>query len=186
MKKRITRIYFILLLLSPMLVCAQKKTFFSLGGEIAFPAGNYSDVGNTGFGGIIGLEHVRSKHVSGIVTLEYLGFSTKEVNTDFTEKYSALPVQFGVKYYLSENTGNPRGLYFSGGLGFLLEFTTTNIGVNAYHNTYHDTDFGFCGFVGTGYQLGIVDLGFRFQNFITSNTGATFYYSFRVAVRINN
>src|SRR6185369_6978216 len=114
MKKRITRIYFILILLSPSLVFAQKKTYFSLGGEIAFPAGNYMEVGNTGVGGLIGIEHVWSAHVSGIVTLEYLGFSTKEVNTDFTEKYSALPAQFGVKYYLSENTDNPRGLYFSG------------------------------------------------------------------------
>lgn len=184
MKKRITWIYFILILLSPSLVLAQKKTFFSLGAEIAFPAGNYMEVGSTGVGGLIGLEHVWSAHVSGIVTLEYISFSTKEINQDFTEKFSALPVQFGVKYYTAERSGNPQGLYFSGGLGFMLEFNTTNIGAYPYHNTYHDTDLGFSDWVGAGYQLGIVDLGFRFQNFLSSNSGATFFYNFKVAVRI--
>jgi hypothetical protein len=65
MKKRIARYYFMLILLAPLFGWSQKKTFISVGGELVFPAANYMEVGKTGFGGSLRLEHSWSKHVSG-------------------------------------------------------------------------------------------------------------------------
>jgi hypothetical protein len=145
MKMRAARCYFMIILLAPLFSWSQKKTFISVGGELAFPVGNYMEVGKTGFGGSLRLEHIWSKKVSGIVTLEYISFSTNETNQFMTQKFSALPVLFGVKYYTRENNSVPRGLYFSGELGFMGEFYTVHfVGGTIPEPEYHENYLGFC------------------------------------------
>jgi len=178
-------ISFIIVLLSPLLASSQ-KAFFSLGAELGFPVGNYMEVGNVGVGGSVRFEHPWSKHVSGMLTAEYIQYNTKETNMYMREKFSALPIQFGVKYYTKEKAIYPAGLYFTGELGFTGEFYTTTFSgdLNNFIDTHHDTYVGFCNTIGTGYQLGILDMGFRFQTILSSNSGITGYYHFRLAVTI--
>jgi hypothetical protein len=186
MKKRTAIISLIIVLLSPQLATSQKKAFFSLGAELGFPAGNYMEVGNMGVGGSVRFEHPWSKHVSGILTAEYIQYNTKETSIYLQEKFSALPIQFGVKYYTKEKAIYPEGIYFTGELGFTGEFYTTTFtgDLNNFVNVYHDTYVGFCNTMGAGYQLGIVDMGFRFQTIASTNSGFTSYYHFRLAFTI--
>jgi hypothetical protein len=43
---------------------------------------------------------------------------------------------------------------------------------------------GFCNTMGAGYQFGMIDGGFRFQTILSSNSGITCYYNFRIAFTI--
>jgi hypothetical protein len=185
MKKKFIRICFLIILMSPMVASSQKKAFISVGAELSFPAGSYTEVGNMGIGGSVRFEHPWSKHVSGILSIEYVQYNTREINPYFHEQFSALPIQFGVKYYLKEKAIYPEGFYFSGETGFTGEFYhLTFSGYNNAIDSHHDTYIGFCSTLGAGYQLGIMDLGFRFQTLLSTNSGITSYYSFRLAVSI--
>src|SRR5882724_12987090 len=106
MKKRMSIISLIIVLLSPLLASSQ-KAFFSLGAELGFLAGNYMEVGNMGVGGSVRIEHPWSKHVSGMLTAEYIQYNTKETSIYLKEKFSTLPIQFGIKYYTKEKTIYP-------------------------------------------------------------------------------
>jgi hypothetical protein len=185
MKKNIIKNSLIILMLSPFMASSQ-KAFICLGAEIGFPAGNYMEVGNMGIGGSVGMEHPWSKHVSGMMTVEYIQYNTKVTSIYLQEKFSALPVQFGVKYYTKARAIYPEGLYFTGELGFTGEFYTSTFSgdLNSWTNTYHDTYVGLCNTMGAGYQLGKMDMGFRFQTIVSSNSGITSYYHFRLAFTI--
>ena len=185
MKKRTAIVSIVIVLLSPLLASSQ-KAFISLGLELGFPVGNYMEVGNMGVGGSFRFEHPWSKHVSGILTAEYIQYNTKESSKYLQEKFSALPIQFGVKYYTKEKTVYPEGIYFTGELGFTGEFynTTFTGDLNNFVDTHHETYVGVCSALGAGYQLGIVDMGFRLQTIASTNSGYTAYYKFRIAVTI--
>jgi hypothetical protein len=185
MKKNIIKNSLIILLLSPIMASSQ-KAFICMGTEIGFPAGNYMEVGNMGIGGSVRMEHPWSKHVSGTMTVEYIQYNTKETNMFLHEKFSALPIQFGVKYYTKEKAIYPGGFYLSGEMGFTGEFYTTTFSgdYNNSTDTHHDTYVGFCNTLGAGYQLGIMDMGFRFQTILSTNSGITSYYHFRLAFTI--
>jgi hypothetical protein len=184
MKKIIAGISIALGMLIPLLASSQ-KAFISLGAEFAIPAIDYSETGNSGFGGSVRMEHPWSKHVSGILSVEYLQYSTREINSDFHEQFSVLPVQFGIKYYTKEKTIYPAGFYLSAELGFTGEFYRYDFS-DPYNkiDTHHDTYIGFCNTMGAGYQLGIMDAGFRFQTILSANSGITLYYNFRLAFTI--
>jgi hypothetical protein len=184
MKKIITGICIALGMLVPLLASSQ-KAFISLGAELSFPVINNSDMGSSGIGGSVRFEHPWSKHVSGIVTVEYVQYATREINSGFHEQFSALPIQFGVKYYTKESAIYPSGFYLSGELGFTGEFYTYTF--SDYDNgtdSHHDTYVGFCNTIGAGYQLGVMDAGFRFQALLSTNSGITGYFSFRLAFTI--
>ena len=159
---------------------------FSIGAELAFPAGNYQEVGNTGIGGSIQMEYPWSGHVYGILSVEYIHYSNKEFIQNNNEQFSVLPIQFGVKYYTTGRATHPAGFYLSGQLGLTGEFYHVIINFQNNNGTYdhHEHYLGFCNTIGLGYQLGIVDAGFRFQTLLSGNSGVTSYYNFRLAVTI--
>jgi hypothetical protein len=185
MKKSIAGISLIFVMLLPQMASSQ-KAFISLGAEVAFPAGNYEEVGNSGIGGFVRMEHPWSKHVSGTLSIEYIQYQHNELFENYNEQFSALPIQFGVKYYTTGKAIYPAGFYLSGELGFTGEFYHVTIKwVNSnYTDTHHDTYVGFCNTLGAGYQLGIMDAGFRFQTVLSGNSGITSYYNFRLAFTI--
>ena len=185
MKKIIIGISITLGMLVPLLASSQKP-FISVGLEYALPAANYMEMGNSGIGGSVTMEHPWSKHVSGLLSVEYIQYGTREINIYFHEQFSALPIQFGVKYYTKEMVTYPAGFYFSGELGFTGEFyhLTFYGDYNNSINEHHDTYVGFCNTLGAGYQLGIMDAGFRFQTILSVNSGITSYYNFRLAFTI--
>jgi hypothetical protein len=185
MKKFITGISLTLIMLLPKLASSQKP-LFSLGAELAFPAVNYSETGNSGIGGSVRMEHPWSKHVSGLISVEYVQYTTREINEFFHQQFSILPIQFGIKYYTKERGIYPAGFYLSAELGFAGEFYRYSF-TDPYNNSiddHHDTYVGLCNTMGAGYQLGIIDAGFRFQTLISVNTGITTYYNFRLAFTI--
>jgi len=176
---------FLIVMLFPKPASCQ-KALYSIGAELAFPAGNYQDIGNTGFGGSIQVENPWSKHVSGILSIEYIHYSYNEYFGTNHEQFSILPIQFGVKYYTTGRSANPAGFYLSGQLGLTGEFYHVIIIFTNNNGTYdtHEHYLGFCNTMGLGYQLGILDAGFRFQTLASSNTGFTSYYNFRLAFTI--
>jgi hypothetical protein len=185
MKKIITVISIILVMLIPLLASSQ-KAFISLGAEVAFPAGNYDEVGNSGIGGLVRMEHPWSKHISGTMSIEYIQYGTNEVFENYKEQFSTLPIQFGIKYYTTGKAIYPAGFYLSGELGFAGEFYHVSIkwtGGNG-GDEHHDTYVGLCNTMGMGYQLGVMDAGFRFQTIVSGNSGITSYYNFRLAFTI--
>jgi hypothetical protein len=168
---------------------SSQKVLFSLGAELAFPAGNYMEVGKSGFGGFVQMEHPWSKHVSGLLSVGYVQFGSNETNKDIHQQFSAMPVQFGIKYYTKQTAIHPAGFYLSGVMGVTGEFYDVTISYTDYYNTtkvdsHHDDYLGFCNTLGMGYQWGIVDAGFRFQTIISTNSGYTSYYNFRMAFTI--
>lgn len=185
MKKIITLISITIAMLVPLSGRSQKP-FISLGAEVAFPAGNYQEVGNTGIGGFVRMEHPWSDHVSGTMTIEYIRYESKEFFHNYNQQFSALPIQFGIKYYTTGKAVNPAGFYLSGELGFTGEFYHVVIhfdnGIQT--DTHNDTYVGFCNTLGAGYQLGLVDAGVRFQTILSGNSGITSYYNFRLAFTI--
>jgi len=185
MKKIIPFIGITLVTLVPLFACSQ-KAFFSLGAEVAFPAGNYQEVGNSGIGGIVRMEHPWSKHVSGTMSAEYIRYENKEFFENYNQQFSALPIQFGVKYYTTGKAVYPAGFYLSGELGFTGEFYHVVIKYDNgnYTDTHNDAYVGFCNTMGLGYQWGVMDAGFRFQTIASINSGYTSYYNFRLAFTI--
>ena len=185
MKKMIAGFSLLVVMLFPKQANSQKVSF-SAGAELAFPAGNYQEVGNSGIGGFIQMEDPWSKHVSGILSVEYIQYSNKEFFQNYNEQFSALPIQFGVKYYTTARATHPAGLYLSGQLGLTGEFYHVVIHFENNNGTYdnHEHYVGFCNTMGLGYKLGIVDAGFRFQTVFSGNSGITSYYNFRLAFTI--
>jgi hypothetical protein len=189
MKKSIAGISLLFVMLVPQMARSQ-KAFISLGAVVAFPTGNFQEVGNSGIGGSLQMEHPWSNHVSGILSIEYIHYETNEFFQNYNEQFSALPFQFGVKYYTSGKSIYPAGFYLSAQMGFTGEFYHTtikwnNIWTNSdITDTYHETYVGLCNTLGAGYQLGIMDAGFRFQTILSANSGVTSYYNFRLAFTI--
>ncbi len=185
MKKMIAGISLIIVMLLPKPASSQ-KIFFSLGAELAFPTGNFQEVGNTGFGGSIQMEHPWSKHVSGIMSIEYIQYANNEYFRNYYEQFSALPLQFGIKYYTTAWSAHPGGFYLSALLGLTGEFYHVIINFENNNGTYEDHEqyVGICNTIGAGYQLGIADAGFRFQTILSANSGITSYYNFRLAFTI--
>ena len=185
MKKFITGISITLAMLIPLSGSSQ-QAFISLGAELAFPAGNYQEVGNSGIGVSVRMEHPWSNHVSGIMSVEYIRYENNEFFQNYNEQFSVLPIQFGVKYYTAGKAVNPGGFYFSGELGFAGEFYHVDIKWNNSNgtDTHDETYVGFCNTMGLGYQWRIIDAGFRFQTLFSTNSGITSYYNFRLAFTI--
>ena len=140
-----------------------QKTFFSIGPELALPnsIGLKTNAG-TSLGGSLRVEFDGSKHIAGIVTIGYLGFAQKEFaysgTPPTTTRYSAIPIQAGVKYYTKERKETPKGFFNSAELGIM----PTTIHFDNWNNP--DRDFkesGLSTAIGIGYQLGKIEAGFR-------------------------
>ena len=164
-----------------------QKNFFSIGPELALPnsVGLKTNAG-TGIGGSLRFEFDGSKHIAGLVTIGYLGFAQKELaysgtqptTTRYSARYSAIPIQVGVKYYTKERKETPKGFFISAELGIMpttIHFDYLNI---------PDRDFkesGLSTAIGIGYQLGKIEAGFRGQYNFSASGFDIYYYNFRIA-----
>ncbi len=136
-----------------------QKQGISIGGNVHFPVGEWSDVANTGFGGSATYEHPMGRNVLGVV---YSGYSIFDGVAE-GNSWSMIPLLAGVKYYLS----NEQEWYF----GFLMgvNFITheySNILITGSENSTY-----FAGNANFGYELktsesGALDIsaGFMFIN----------------------
>ena len=168
-----------------MLVSGQtsgQDTYLSIGPNLAIPSSDGSKmVAGTGFGGAVRVETSLGKKLTGIATIEYLTFAEKQ-QTLSTTKFSAIPIQVGVKFYPGAKPFVASGFFISGELG--LMFTTTKY---MYSNGLPDDKFKESGLSltpGIGYQLGNLEAGFRPQLNLTASGFDIYYLNFGLAYRI--
>jgi len=145
-------------LFSALFVCALTPAFsqFSLGADVAFPSGDWSDYFGTGFGVSGRYEAAIQPKLNWTASIGFLSFSGKNSNT-LTE--TVWPVTGGVKYYFQKSNG---GVYGAADMGLF------------FGNNGAGTKFGFS--PGIGYRLQKLDFAFRY-NLVTDLS----YWGLRVA-----
>src|SRR4051812_22599918 len=92
-------------------VIAQKR-FLSLGGELALPnAEGLKRNAGTGVGFSLRHESLWTHHLGGMVTVGYVNFAEKKDDYFTTTIYKqyAIPIQLGLKYYISNLDKVPKG-----------------------------------------------------------------------------
>lgn len=169
---------FILLLFIPFLGHSQ-NTFLSVGGEIALPSTEgLSRVAGTGFGASLRLENAWGRHISGIATVGYLWFKSKEIDfISATSRFKAVPVQIGLKYYPWDKY--TFGFFLSTEMGIMT--TTRQIFYQNADPALKRTHYDISVAPGIGYKIGDVEPSCRLM-FNLSDTGFNVYYlNFRVA-----
>ena len=160
--KTILAVAFALVTLSATSSLAQGR--FSVGPELAFPMGDWSDLAGIGIGGSVAYESAINENLNWTGTVGYLSFSDKE---DVGLKQSVIQIQGGVKYYFEESFS---GFYAGADLGF-------NIGKAKIEDADYDeseTKFGFAPKV--GYHLANIDISARYQIIEDAN-----FFGIRVA-----
>ena len=174
-------IFFLLLIVS--VKSFSQKTFFSLGPELALPGSSYSLSMNagTGFGGSFRIESSWGKHISGMATVSYLGFSRAHPfssTPSTTTRVKAIPIEAGLKFYLQERKEIPQGFFISAEVGLMP--TTTHFTYTA-NPDFNFKETGVSCAPGIGYQLGTLEAGFRLQYNLTASGFNVYYYDLRLA-----
>jgi opacity protein-like surface antigen len=146
---------------------AQGTKAIGAGLDVALPTGNFGDAANTGFGGVVSFSYGVTPNINVLADFGYTRWSAKNSLADLDINWSAIPVQFGAKYYPLPMTnrfylGALAGFHrFSIDVPFYNPSTGTTTTISA-----SDTKFGVAPMA--GYELGIgagmaLDLGARYQ-----------------------
>jgi len=148
MKK--TVLFSVLLLLIASTSLFAQKQGISIGGNVYFPVGDWSDYANTGWGGSASYEHQLSKEVAGVIYSGYTSFSG-DVGTDVT----IVPLLVGAKFYFTPKWD----WYIAGLLGvdFVTADASTTIGGQTYSASASSTEFA--GNINFGYEVKTSDKG---------------------------
>ena len=127
-------LFLIVLLISSTSVFAQKQGI-SIGGNVHFPVGEWSDFADLGFGGSATYEHPIARNLSGVVYTGYTYFPGIVEGTSWT----MVPLVAGVKAYIN----NKQDWYFAGLLG--ANFITRKGSVNdeTYSEFAANGNFGY-------------------------------------------
>jgi hypothetical protein len=135
---------------------------FSLGVELAFPSGDWSEFIGMGFGGTLGYEMPVGDNLGLIAQAGYLRFAGKDLDfggvTVETDGSGVAPIQVGAKYYFSDNQ---EGAYLGllTGIHMVASEVTQADGTT---DTETDSNFGVAPMF--GYFLGEnIDLSVRYQ-----------------------
>lgn len=178
MKAYLKVLYFLVLMFSSINALSQ-KTFVSVGGNAVVPKTfGIKMVAGTGIGGSLRLETRFGKRINGIATVEYLKFAEKK-SAQSTAKFTAIPVQIGIKYYAIGKENTSEGLFISGEAGIMR--TTTFYTYTSGNPDFNFKESGLCVAPGVGYQLGRVEASFR-PKFNLSASGFNVYYlNYRLA-----
>lgn len=128
--------FLMFLLFSSTCVFAQQQGI-SIGGNVHFPVGDWSDVANTGFGGSATYEHPIGRNLSGVIYTGYTYFPGIAESTNWT----MVPLVVGVKAYIN----NKQDWYFAGLIG--VNFITLNTSFGDVSSTE------FAGNANFGYEL---------------------------------
>ncbi len=173
------KIFFLLIVLifSSTFLLAQKQGI-SIGGNVYFPVGDWSDVANTGFGGSATYEHQLSKQVAGVIYSGYTSFSSDVEGFSWT----VVPLLVGAKFYFTPKWD----WYIAGLLG--VDFVTADYSISAggYTSEGSESSTEFAGNFNFGYEVktsnkGSVDIsaGFVYVNQL-SYFGMRLAYIFRL------
>lgn len=161
-------LFVVALLISTSAIAQQQG--ISIGGNVHFPVGEWSDIANLGFGGSATYEHPIGRNLSGVIYSGYTYFPGVAESTNWT----MVPLVAGVKAYIN----NKQDWYFAGLIG--VNFITLNTSFGDASSTE------FAGNANFGYELktaenGAVDFsaGFVFIN-EQSYVGARIAYIFKL------
>jgi opacity protein-like surface antigen len=156
---------------------------FSAGLELALPMGDFGDAYPLGYGLSLGGELPFADKFGATLTAGYTLLSVDSDLKDFVKSSGMIPVQAGIKYYISEAQD---GLYFHGQIGVhSLSVTTEDItifGQTTKGTTESDTNLSFA--LGAGYFISeSIDLGLRYNIITSSEDGvdASSYLGLRAA-----
>ena len=145
------KIFFLLIVLifSSTSLLAQKQGI-SIGGNVYFPVGDWSDYANTGFGGSATYEHQLSKQVAGVIYSGYTSFSG-----DVGFSWTVVPLLVGAKFYFTPKWD----WYIAGLLG--VDFVTADASISTGGQTYSDSASSteFAGNFNFGYEVKTSDKG---------------------------
>lgn len=112
-------LFLIVLLFSSACLFAQKQGI-SIGGNIHFPVGEWSDFADLGFGGSATYEHPIGRNLLGILYTGYTHFDGVLEGSSWT----MVPLVAGVKAYIN----NKQDWYFTGLMGVNFITAKTSIG----------------------------------------------------------
>jgi hypothetical protein len=151
-------LFLIVLLLSSTSLFAQKQGI-SIGGNVYFPVGDWSDYANTGFGGSASYEHQLSKEVAGVIYTGYTSFSSDVEGSSWT----VVPLLAGAKFYFT-----PKWDWYIAallGVDFVTADVSTTIQGQLYESSASSTEFA--GNINFGYEVqtsekGAVDISAGF------------------------
>ncbi len=146
---------------------AQGNVALGAGLDAAFPMGDFGDVANTGIGGVVGLEYGLSPNFNLLANFGFTSWGAKDNIINLDVNWSAIPVQFGGKFYpmpLANRfyVGAMAGFHrFSLDVPFYDPYSGITTTISA-----SETKFGFAPMVGYEVGLGptvLLDLGARYQ-----------------------
>ena len=112
---KVLALFLTVLLISSTSVIGQQQGI-SIGGNVHFPVGEWSDAANIGFGGSATYEHPIGRNLSGVIYTGYTYFPGVAESTNWT----MVPLVAGVKAYIN----NKQDWYFAGLIG--VNFITLN------------------------------------------------------------
>lgn len=101
-------LFLVVLIISSTSIFSQQQGI-SIGGNIHFPVGEWSDFADLGFGGSATYEHPIARNLSGVIYTGYTYFPGVAESTNWT----MVPLVAGVKAYIN----NKQDWYFAGLLG---------------------------------------------------------------------
>lgn len=125
---------------------------WSVGAELALPAGDWEDFVSTGFGASARYERPINDNLSWMATAGVLVFSGKDFYSSIS--WIQVPVHGGIKYYFSESFN---GFYAGAELGF----TSVSASSTDSFSSVSETKLSYAPLV--GYHLGKIDIGAKYQ-----------------------
>ena len=134
----------------------------SFGADLALPQGDFNKEFGLGVGPTVGLELPFGEHLGVTVQAGYTILMLKDEAKDILDGASLIPAQAGLKYYFTENQ---RGVYLHGQLGihsFTEKFKELPAPFEREAENEFSTNFSWA--IGAGYQLGMLDIGVRFNS----------------------
>jgi hypothetical protein len=151
-----------------------QKAGVSIGGNVYFPVGDWSEFYNTGYGGSVTYEHPIARNISGVIYSGYTYFGGKSDGFNWT----IVPLIAGAKFYFTPK----QDWYMTGLLGVsFLTAKTTILGIE-----YTASSTEFQGNINFGYEVktsekGAVDIsaGYVYINEL-SYFGARLAYIFKL------
>ena len=166
--KRITVFTLLAIFLSPFAKAQSQPAFkFSLGPELGFASGAFSNTHSIGIGATVQAEVSLQEHLYGTATFGIISYNGKSVAYTGTKTTSQIiiPLRIGAKYFLS------------GGV-----YGAAQIGVGFLNNFYSGTSFAYSSQVGYEFNTKsgkALDVTFKYDGY--SKNGTIGAIGFRVA-----
>lgn len=162
--KKLFAIVVLALLVSAINTLSAQEFRANAGLEIALPIGDFADLASFGFGFSGGGELPVGDNLGITGTLGYTILSVNGDLDGFIKNISMIPVQFGAKYYFSEQQSGAYGHAQVGLHSVSIKSESVSLGIfgNIGGETTSETDLSYA--IGGGYFINEnIDLGLRFN-----------------------